>query len=433
MLDEADVSQLMAHLPQQDGLLELLDSVRSKPTMVVTFEPSRQGKVDTPCDGNSKEVFAAGPVHARPMASSSRFAWLFHLVDAHDVTYLEPRLTQSSTSERIAFLQRIAPLAEPVVMPSTTIRGATGCTAQLLPILLPVTSAWLKQQFEAGRRRPVSGLLNRALRVAEALNADLISLGQFTSIVSRHGRDLTAGQMGLTTGNSYTAALIVEAVRRGQLERGIAAATSTLAIVGAMGNIGRVCAEILAPEYRRVILVGRNRQGARHQLQSLASRLRSAQVTCDPHAIKHAHVVVCVTNGVEAMLGPEHFQPEALICDASVPPTVLPETTLLRPDLTLLRGGIVRLPCGERLSIPGFPLPPGMAFGCLAEGAILSFEGICDASYTGRLSIDKVAHLADLAARHGFEPAVLKTDSAPPDPTSQRSEICKSASPAASP
>lgn len=385
-LEHTDVLELTSHLPVAD-----------------------------PCEssnyavGSQTKVFQFQPVAAIPRneAAAKRkcFGWLFHLTDADDAPSLEPALMNCSLAARDEFLARLAPYAEPVVMPSMEITSATGDSVDLLPILLPVTSAWLKQQVELRRIKKLTQLLNRAVEVAGMLGADLVSLGQFTSIVSDNGRNLDVGQIGLATGNSYTAALIVERVRQAQLERGVLPETSTLAIVGAAGNIGRVCAEILAPDYYRTILVGRRGTAALHKMHCLARQLPTAVASCELQDIAAADVVVCVTNCIEPLLGPNHFRRGAIVCDASVPPMVRAETSKCRPDVTVFRGGIVRLPNRERLSIPGFPLPHGYVFGCMAEGAILCLEGVQDTTYTGRLCPEKVARIEHLAMRHGFGPA----------------------------
>jgi predicted amino acid dehydrogenase len=87
---------------------------------------------------------------------------------------------------------------------------------------------------------------------------------------------------------------------------------------------------------------------------------------------------------------------------------VQPGAAALRPDLVLIKGGIVSLPFGEDLEIVGFPLPPGQTYGCMAEAILLGFEGICDSAFTGSLTADQVASVAAMAARHGFELAGYK-------------------------
>jgi len=62
----------------------------------------------------------------------------------------------------------------------------------------------------------------------------------------------------------------------------------------------------------------------------------------------------------------------------------------------------VRLPGGEDLEIVGFPLPPGYTYGCMAEGLLLGFEGVRDASFTGSLALEQVRRIEAIAERHGF-------------------------------
>jgi hypothetical protein len=75
----------------------------------------------------------------------------------------------------------------------------------------------------------------------------------------------------------------------------------------------------------------------------------------------------------------------------------------LRPDLLLIKGGTVRFPFAEDLEIPGFPLPPGHTYGCMAEGLLLGWEGTNDSSYIGSVRPGQVRLVAAMAQRHGFE------------------------------
>jgi hypothetical protein len=44
----------------------------------------------------------------------------------------------------------------------------------------------------------------------------------------------------------------------------------------------------------------------------------------------------------------------------------------------------------------------------MAEGMLLAFEGVRDASFTGTLSVDHVRRIEAMAATHGFALADLK-------------------------
>jgi acetylornithine/succinyldiaminopimelate/putrescine aminotransferase/predicted amino acid dehydrogenase len=340
--------------------------------------------------------------------STRRVAWLFHLTDADDLPYLEPGLQELASEERQAFLNRVAPFVRPVVMDPVEIHSASGECADLCPLLLPVTSRWLKFHFERRRFRELRALVQLGVDVASGLGCEIVSLGQFTSIVTRHGRSVSPRGMNVTSGNAFSAALAVNAVRHAQAQVGMATADCTLAIVGATGDIGRVCAEILAPEFRRALVVGSGRRGSESRLKQIAQQV-GAEWSCDLTAVRAANVVVCATNSVDLPLGVEHLARGTIVCDVSMPSTVDASSVCQRPDLVFIRGGVVRLPFGERLGIPGLPLPTGCAHGCLAEGVLLAYEGTPEMSYVGRASVPRVKRMEVIARRHGFMPAEYET------------------------
>jgi predicted amino acid dehydrogenase len=276
-------------------------------------------------------------------------------------------------------------------------------------ILLPFTSTQMKEWLEGGDFFRVRHSIDKAIKVARSIGCDVIALGQYTSIVTRNATTLDLPHIGVTTGNSYTTALALEAIERAVAERGLDRAEATLAVVGASGNIGQTCAEILAPRFGRTVLVGSSKPSAARRLAGLQERLPRAEVSVDPAALRSAHVVLAATNAPTPFLGPEVFAEAAIVCDLSVPAAVRPDVRTVRPDLTLMTGGIARLPFGENHGIPGFPLPPGQVYGCMAETMLLGLEGVRDATFTGMLPAEHVYRLAAMARRHGFTLADYKT------------------------
>jgi predicted amino acid dehydrogenase len=181
-----------------------------------------------------------------------------------------------------------------------------------------------------------------------------------------------------------------------------------LVIVGATGNIGRVCAEILAPRYRRTVLIGTKKPGSQQRLQGIASRIPNSLATTGLGATAQGDVVIAALNAVDAPLEPHHFAPGAIMCDLSVPASVAPHTAAARQDVLFIKGGIASLPFGEDLGIVGFPLPPGQTFGCMAEAMLLGLEGIQDATFTGSLTANHIERVMTMAVRHGFKLAEYK-------------------------
>ena len=331
-----------------------------------------------------------------------RVAWLFHLIDTDDLTRLDAQFCRLSVERRERFLDQFAGLAAPIVMSVVDVESLTGERVRLYPILLPFTSAWVKRLMDDRRFDVPRMLVQQGVDLAASLGCTIVSLGQYTSIVTRNGTSLSPRGMGLTTGNSFSIALACEAVERARADRNGHSSRSTLAVVGATGNIGRTCAEILAPRFGRVILFGSGRPGSEARLIDLAERIPGADVSMDPAAIRDADVVISAINGVDAPLGPLHFARNAIVCDLSIPASVHPTTAAARPDLHIVAGGVARLPFEEDLEIVGFPLPPGQIYGCAAEAILLGFEGLRDVRFTGPLSPDYVQQVRAIADRHGF-------------------------------
>jgi acetylornithine/succinyldiaminopimelate/putrescine aminotransferase/predicted amino acid dehydrogenase len=338
----------------------------------------------------------------------TKVAWLCHLIDADDLVSLEPPFGEMPFEEREHFLAHLVPRLTPVVMSAVDVRSVTGSAVRLYPILLPFTSRWVKRRIDERRLALPQALVQQGIDLARSLDCQMVSLGQYTSIVTLNGTRLAPRGIGVTTGNSYAVALAVQAIERAHREAGSTPSESVLVVAGAAGNIGRICAEILAPRYRRTILIGSHKPGSWQRLQTFATRIPRAQATTNLSAVAEGQVVVTALNAVEAPLTAGHFAREGIVCDLSVPASVQPGTAAARPDLLLIKGGIVSLPFAEDLEIVGFPLPRGQTYGCIAEAMLLGFDDIRDTSFTGSLTVEHVTRVAAMATRHGFTLADYK-------------------------
>ncbi len=378
-------------------VVALTGSIRETDRVAASVRPARAKSVavfalrssDLAGDANDPKV-------------GGRVAWLFHLVDDDDLATLDPRFAQTSALEREAFLRRFAALSSPIVMSAVNLRSKAGANARLFPILLPFTSRWAKRALDARRLALPRALVQEGVDVAHALGCGVVSLGQYTSIVSGHGTRLTSHGMTITTGNSFAVVLADRAIGRAHARCGADPRDLTLAIVGAAGNVGRACATIIGQRYRRVLLVGSGRRGSRRRLQRLAAEVPGA-VVADRTALPHADVVIAAVNDVETPLGPGDFARSAIVCDLSMPAAVQRTTPLLRPDVLFVDGVAAQLPSAEDLLIEGFPLPPGQAYGCLAEAVLLGWSDVRESSFTGALTPELVARVAAMADRHGLD------------------------------
>jgi len=115
----------------------------------------------------------------------------------------------------------------------------------------------------------------KAGKLLEKQGAQIMGLGAYTSVVKDAGISIAkALDIGVTTGNSYTAYTAGEALLLAAKEVGIDPKSCTLTVVGATGSIGSVLTKVLAPQVGKVILVARNMD----RLQSLAEVLKNYDV-----------------------------------------------------------------------------------------------------------------------------------------------------------
>lgn len=334
----------------------------------------------------------------------TRVAWIFHLIDSSDLVYLDDGLQTLTDAEKSGFCDRWSALAEPVVMDPIEIQSSTSGVVSLHPILLPVTSQWMLKNAR-GKQANAAALVQRGVDAAAAIGCSIVSLGQFTSIVTRRGESLQPRGLQITAGGSYTAALVGQAIGAELNRKSRDPSQMVLGIVGATGDIAATCASMLGPGFKRSVLVGSGRVGSVDRLRKLACDVPRASIATDMRAIDGADVVVCATNSITSSIGPEILHPDAIVCDASVPAALNPSIFTALPSVTVCPGAIAELPNRERFQIPGFPLPPGFTYGCMAEGLLLGLDGSQPHASSGRSTVDRAWVMSRMAAKHGFQVA----------------------------
>ncbi len=128
---------------------------------------------------------------------------------------------------------------------------ATGKVLKGWLIACPLTAA---RMLELNERIAYHKIIQTG-RLAERLGAGILGLGAFTSVVGDGGITVANSlDIPVTTGDAYTISIAIQAVRQAAALMEIDLASTTAAIVGATGAIGRVCAEYLANDVSRLYL-----------------------------------------------------------------------------------------------------------------------------------------------------------------------------------
>jgi predicted amino acid dehydrogenase len=207
----------------------------------------------------------------------------------------------------------------------------------------------------------------------------------------------------VTTGHSFTVAMAVEALGEGARCKGVRLDSSTVAVIGATGSIGRTCAELLAPAVGGLILVGRSGSRlAQVRAQVEEAGARQVRVSSQVEKICEAELVLSATNAANSVIQPEYLKRGAVVCDIALPPDVSPRVKQERSDVLVVAGGVVDVP-GEVDFGFDFGLSSGKAYACMAETMVLALDGRCESYSLGKqVQVEQVHEIAHLARKHGF-------------------------------
>ncbi|MEL7234940.1 MAG: shikimate dehydrogenase, partial [Chloroflexota bacterium] len=246
--------------------------------------------------------------------------------------------------------------------------------------------------------------------MAERLGAKILGLGAYAAVVGDAGRTVADRlDIPVTTGDSYTVVMAVEAVREAARRMDIDIAASTVAVVGATGAIGKTCAQMIASECAHLKVIGR-REDATRDVGALCEG-RGAHVTASTNVsdIYDADLVLTVTSALHAVVEPEHLKPGAVVCDVARPRDVSRRVIEKRDDVLVIEGGMVEIPGPVDFHFD-FGFPPKMSYACMAETMALAMEGRYEDFTIGKdIPVSRAQEIARIGARHGFRLAGFRS------------------------
>jgi len=333
------------------------------------------------------------------------FAFIIHPIDPkRDVSRKFPLLGRLLNVQQINFLSTYFP---PVYI--SQIDGlrseSTGKEVRGWFVACPLTPARMLELPE----KTVYRKIVETGKLAERLGAQVLGLGAFTSVVGDAGVTI-AQQLSIpvTTGDSYTVAIAVEAVRAAAQQMEIPLAGATAAVMGATGAVGAAAAELLAAEVGKLWLIGRRAEA----LLALRDRLRAttsaegeiATSEAKPSPLAEADLILTVTSALDTVIEPRHLRPGAVVCDVARPRDVSARVAAERDDVLVIDGGMVQVPGTGTAFNFNFGFPPDKVYACMAETMALALEGRFESFTLGRqITVAQVREIAAIAAKHGFK------------------------------
>ncbi len=243
-----------------------------------------------------------------------------------------------------------------------------------------------------------------SLELAHADGCSVAAMGAFTSIVLQGKEEALEQQYGLriTSGNTLTAAAIIESVEELTRRFNINISETTVAIIGASGDIGTACACWFGGRAKKLLLTARGLHPLKQMVEKYGKYISCPyELSSDNSAAaKQARIVIFVTSAYGAIVGLEEFSPGTIVCDASAPPNVR-VGDVLRPDVFVYHGGILSLPVDMSVGFDLGLASPRHFFGCQVEGLLIAMNPHLPSSWgRGQITPEKVAQYLEVIKQY---------------------------------
>ena len=241
-------------------------------------------------------------------------------------------------------------------------------------------------------------------RLAENLGAQMLGLGAFTSVVGDAGVTIAqALDVPVTTGDSYTVIVAVEAIREAASLMDIPVGRASAAVVGATGAIGQLCADMLADSVERLYLIGRRQEALEELRDRLQVHARAELiVSTSMDVLSDAQLILTVTSAIHDVIHPEFLRPGSVVCDVARPRDVSAMVAASRDDILVIDGGMVDVPGSVDFHF-NFGFPPNKVYACMAETIALALEGRFEDYTLGKhITRERVDEIGSIARKHGF-------------------------------
>lgn len=204
------------------------------------------------------------------------------------------------------------------------------------------------RQMMQNRKKALRKIRN-ALHLARGKGVSLVGLGGLTSSLSGGGHELLDIEgINVTTGHAYTAYNVTETLFKVIDQFGAQKESVRIAIVGAAGSVGTLCAEIIARAgYQHLVLIDLERKLSHiteyiPELKTLNTSV-SVHVTTDIHAVSGSDFVITATNTPEALITPELVHDGMVIVDDAQPSDIHLDV-LEMGNVLVLEAGVVHTP-----------------------------------------------------------------------------------------
>ncbi|WP_418791373.1 hypothetical protein [Phosphitispora sp. TUW77] len=255
----------------------------------------------------------------------------------------------------------------------------------------------------------------QTIKAAEKLGAEVVGLGGSLPAVPGLKETIMAEgfKICITFGHNYSIFAAVEGVKLAAAARGYDMDQVTVAVLGATGYTGSVCAAILASEVKNLVLAGDNQVKLRQMTNRILydTGLPVKTVQSVKQVLNMSDIVFIDVSSIGLEIRREDFKTGAVICflrgegisieDLTIL-KILQNMVVLRNDLKFIDGGLVEIPGISELAID-FRLPSGLVYPWMAETLILTLgKNRYSILVDSLVDVKKVDALKEMAKSYGF-------------------------------
>jgi predicted amino acid dehydrogenase len=261
----------------------------------------------------------------------------------------------------------------------------------------------------------------KSIKIAQRKGVRIVGLGGLTSSVTRGGLDLIDDihNVHITTGHAYTAYNVVSILKIGLDKLQIALNKISVAIVGAAGSIGSSCAQILARDgIKRLLLIDIERKLERINnllLPKLKELNRNLEILIsnDLYLLKQEYFIITATNAPGALIRNDHLSSGTIILDDAQPSDIHPEI-LDREDVIVIEAGLVHTPGIKTHFNFGFK-DRYDNYSCLAEILVLASLDYKKHFVIHRADLEAIDKIKEWSKNLGFKPSEFQNFNGPVD------------------
>ncbi len=181
------------------------------------------------------------------------FAFIVHYPGPEDVMLNNPSFERYSRDELYQLIHWQSRNSDPgIVNYMPAIRSLQGTIAQGWMIAVPLGA----REIMSMPNEETAAMIAKAVDMGRDLGAEIVGLGALTSVVVKGGRAVTGRGVAITSGNSLTTLMAVEALFLGADHMNIDPIAARGGVVGANGSIGRACALMMSEKIIQITLFG---------------------------------------------------------------------------------------------------------------------------------------------------------------------------------